>query len=1025
MPKHGTRKRRQSSSSRSGDSSSEVARRRQTRRAKSPSSSNSASSSTSSSHKTATKKKKESRKRTVSGSSDERRKEDTKLTIGHRQCQEENESMSLDKTPNGHQKDIPNGRVNLESIANPGKPDEKLAIAGDQHDKGMVAEKRTGFAEECRKLAELEKARQKAEKKARKREKLAASGEQPPQKPADNAEKQQNAAATPVEANACVEEDKKEKKSKKQSKHEKAEPTEDQDEILNGKKEKKLKKQRKTQGHEAVEMRAETPHVPPECEEHGPAGKEEKKQPKPDERSNSEEPSSHGREERRSKKKRKRTKEDRNGRKEPSPDPSKEKRVLKKEKRSKSEEKSDRAEPSRDREEKRVKQSEKRSKSADTSDHQEKLAKKQKKRAKSEEGSLDVEEKKRNKKSNKKRSKSEERNPDARAKKSSKKREKRSKSDSPSDREEQSSDARDEKSSKKHKKRSKSDDRSNRGELPSKKSSKRSKSNGKGRSKSGDTSGHEDRSPKRGIAKRGKKQSRRSRSSSTSRSREESRNDKKKANKDKQRSNSSSSSSRSQRERRTRKSAYKAALSAFDEPLKPPGKAGAAIQLAGLGDLAALQKQLQEERSLLQMFVIRAKHDHEEKVETADRIERREKEYYRASFGEPCGPGSRFLLEEELGTGAFSTVFRGRDTLGSGGNQGKEYAIKFIRKNAMLRKACEKEVKFMRILRLEASEKDPEGARCLLGLASVETFEHDGHWAMVFPLQRCDLRRGLAKYGGGGGLPLSLVRSYAGNIFLALRALRKVDVIHSDVKPDNLLMSLDKASVKLSDFGCAMRMTERIRTEEIQPRCYRAPEVILGQSYSTQIDMWSVGTTLFELATGRVLFRGRTPNGVLHEILHLSGGFYKKFAIKGEFAPKHFTREGSFRLREPAVEAVGVGPITAAAKAAAAAAAVAVGGAVASAEALFPMAMFPKPAKPGRPVILQKLLEECNVAPPQGADVSAHKASLRLFAELITTLLVPDPAERATPELCLKHRFFASSRSLTLALPAPTVLSST
>lgn len=486
---------------------------------------------------------------------------------------------------------------------------------------------------------------------------------------------------------------------------------------------------------------------------------------------------------------------------------------------------------------------------------------------------------------------------------------------------------------------------------------------------------------------------------------------------------SCSSSSSSTKARKTRKSAYKAALSAFDEPVKPPEKATAGIQVAGLGDLGALQKQLQEERSLLQMFVLRAKHDHDEKLETDDRKQRREKEYFRAAYGDPCGPGNRFLLEEELGTGAFSTVFRCRDTMGSGGNQGKEYAIKFIRKNPMLRKACEKEVKVMRLLRLEASEKDPEGARCLLGLASVETFEHEGHWAMIFSLQRCDLRSGLAKYGQGKGLPLTLVRSYARNIFLALRALRKVSMIHSDLKPDNLLMSLDKSSVKLCDFGCAMRMTERIRTEEVQPRCYRAPEVILGQSYSTQIDMWSAGTTLFEFATGRVLFRGRTNNGVMHEILHVCGAFDKQFACKGEFAPKHFDREGNFRFREPAVEAVGLGPVVAATKAAAAAAAAAAARADASAEAVVSMGKFPKPPKPNRPVALQKLLEE--VAPAQGADVSSHKTLLRLLAELVTALLASDPSERLTPEAALKHRFLGSSRSAVLSLPAPAVLSST
>merc|ERR1719326_2821188 len=112
----------------------------------------------------------------------------------------------------------------------------------------------------------------------------------------------------------------------------------------------------------------------------------------------------------------------------------------------------------------------------------------------------------------------------------------------------------------------------------------------------------------------------------------------------------------------------------------------------------------------------------------------------------------------------------------------------------MCRRATEKEIKLMRRLRSQASEKDPEGARCFLGLASIETFEHKGHLAMVFHLQRCDLRVGLQRYGQGGGLPLALVRGYARDIFVALRCLVKVGIIHCDLKPDNLLMTPDKSS---------------------------------------------------------------------------------------------------------------------------------------------------------------------------------------------------------------------------------------
>merc|ERR1711957_313071 len=152
----------------------------------------------------------------------------------------------------------------------------------------------------------------------------------------------------------------------------------------------------------------------------------------------------------------------------------------------------------------------------------------------------------------------------------------------------------------------------------------------------------------------------------------------------------------------------------------------------------------------------------------------------------------------------------------------KEFAIKFICNNRLMRQATEKEVKLMRRLRSQVSESDPEGASNFLGLAGPESFDHQGHLALVFHLQRCDMRKCLQTYTSGGGLPLlPSVRSYSKNIFLALRALRKAGLVHSDLKPDNLLLSQDKASVKVCDFGSAMYMSERIKTTKLQPRYYR------------------------------------------------------------------------------------------------------------------------------------------------------------------------------------------------------------
>ena len=49
----------------------------------------------------------------------------------------------------------------------------------------------------------------------------------------------------------------------------------------------------------------------------------------------------------------------------------------------------------------------------------------------------------------------------------------------------------------------------------------------------------------------------------------------------------------------------------------------------------------------------------------------------------------------------------------------------------------------------------------------------------------------LKKYGKDVGLNIKAVRSYSQQLFLALRLLKKVNILHADIKPDNILVSID------------------------------------------------------------------------------------------------------------------------------------------------------------------------------------------------------------------------------------------
>lgn len=123
----------------------------------------------------------------------------------------------------------------------------------------------------------------------------------------------------------------------------------------------------------------------------------------------------------------------------------------------------------------------------------------------------------------------------------------------------------------------------------------------------------------------------------------------------------------------------------------------------------------------------------------------------------------------------------------------------------------------------------------------------------------------------------------------ALLLLKSLGVVHSDLKPDNIMM-VDQMNqplkIKVIDFGLARHVSQTQRGSYFQPRFYRqvtgppaqfqykqpkgttkrcwyfifsslrSPEVILGLPYTPAIDMWSLGCIAAELFLGHVLYPG-------------------------------------------------------------------------------------------------------------------------------------------------------------------------
>ena len=107
----------------------------------------------------------------------------------------------------------------------------------------------------------------------------------------------------------------------------------------------------------------------------------------------------------------------------------------------------------------------------------------------------------------------------------------------------------------------------------------------------------------------------------------------------------------------------------------------------------------------------------------------------------------------------------------------------------------------------------------------------------------------------------------------ALEFLEKIQLMHRDLKPDNILVNVNTNRLVLADFGSAKFVKEgQPNATYVCTRFYRAPCLILGRDmYSTSIDIWSFGCILAEFAYGGPLFTGDNQIDVMARIIRIRG----------------------------------------------------------------------------------------------------------------------------------------------------------
>jgi serine/threonine protein kinase len=178
--------------------------------------------------------------------------------------------------------------------------------------------------------------------------------------------------------------------------------------------------------------------------------------------------------------------------------------------------------------------------------------------------------------------------------------------------------------------------------------------------------------------------------------------------------------------------------------------------------------------------------------------------------------------------------------------------------------------------------------------------------------------------------------------------------LRHNIKRDAVHEVCEELQVKIADLGNACWVHHHF-TEDIQTRQYRSLEVLLGAGYGPPADIWSTACMAFEMATGDYLFEphsgedySRDEDHLAH-IIELIGPIPRNIAFSGKYSKEFFKKTGELRH------------IT----------------------KLKPWPLYD--------VLTEKYEWEPDVA--------------KDFSDFLIPMLAFDPADRATAEDCLKHKF--------------------
>jgi serine/threonine protein kinase len=228
---------------------------------------------------------------------------------------------------------------------------------------------------------------------------------------------------------------------------------------------------------------------------------------------------------------------------------------------------------------------------------------------------------------------------------------------------------------------------------------------------------------------------------------------------------------------------------------------------------------------------------------------------------------SHYELLEKLGEGGMGVVWKGRDT-----RLERFVAIKFLPPDRTA--DPERKRRFIQEARAASALNHPR---------IITIYDIDHAEGADFIVMEYVSGKTLEQLIPAKGMKVPEAVRYAMQIADALAAAHAAGIVHRDLKPANIMVS-DSGQVKVLDFGLAKLQEQNssteventrtikqiVKTEEgtiVGSTCYMSPEQAEGNKVDARSDIFSFGSVLYEMLTGKRAFRGETKMATLAAVL--------------------------------------------------------------------------------------------------------------------------------------------------------------